>query len=109
MLLVGLSNINPFTRGEVREVGRDEFVWCDNWVRLQTNGAVKIDSRYAAVGGVLRHERGEWLFGFNRLLEKCSIFYAEFWGILYGLSLLQGKQCERVLIQTNSLEVFESF
>lgn len=39
---------------------------------------------------------------------KCSIFYAEFWGILDGLSLLIVNQCKRVLIQTNNLEVFKA-
>ncbi|MBA0849291.1 hypothetical protein Goshw_014011 [Gossypium schwendimanii] len=49
--------------------------WGDNWVRLQMDGAVKIDSGY---------------------------------GILDGLSLLQVKQCERLLIQMDSLEVVEA-
>ncbi|MBA0606994.1 hypothetical protein Godav_019362 [Gossypium davidsonii] len=59
--------------------------WGDNWVRLQMDGAVKIDSGYAPTREDLRDERGEWLFGFNKL-----------------------KQCERVLIQTDSLEVVEA-
>ncbi|KAH1046366.1 hypothetical protein J1N35_037150 [Gossypium stocksii] len=59
-------------------------------------------------GGVLRDDRGEWLLGFKKCLVKCSIFYAKLWGILDCLSLLQGKQCERVLKQMDSLEVFEA-
>ncbi|MBA0785920.1 hypothetical protein Gotri_025593 [Gossypium trilobum] len=59
--------------------------WGDNWVKLRMDGAVKIDSGYAPAREDLRDERGEWLFGFNKL-----------------------KQCERVLTQTDSLEVVEA-
>ncbi|MBA0804916.1 hypothetical protein Gohar_004470 [Gossypium harknessii] len=44
-------------------------------------------------------------FSGNLRLGICFIFYAELWGSLDGLPLLQGKQCERVLIQIDSLEV----
>ncbi|KAH1121591.1 hypothetical protein J1N35_004751 [Gossypium stocksii] len=71
------------------------------------DGTVKIDFGYAAAREDLRDEQGEWLFGFNKRLGKCSIFDVELWGILDGLSLLQVKQCEIVLIRTDSLEVIE--
>lgn len=40
--------------------------------------------------------------------ENALFFYAELLGILDSLSLLHGKYCERVLMQTDSLEVFEA-
>ncbi|MBA0692114.1 hypothetical protein Goari_009702 [Gossypium aridum] len=45
--------------------------------------------------------------GFNRRLERCTIFEAKLWGISDGLSLLQGRKCDRVLMPTYSLEVIE--
>ncbi|MBA0713397.1 hypothetical protein Golax_012433, partial [Gossypium laxum] len=50
---------------------------------------------------------GECIIGLNRRLGKCSIFDAELQGILDGVSILQGKQCDRVLMQIDSLEIIE--
>ncbi|MBA0856717.1 hypothetical protein Goshw_002010 [Gossypium schwendimanii] len=50
---------------------------------------------------------GECIIGLNRRLGKCSICDAELQGILDGLSILQGKQCDRVLMQIDSLEIIE--
>lgn len=58
--------------------------------------------------GVLRDERREWIIGFNRRLERCTIFEVELLGILDVLSLLQGRKCDRVLMPTYSLEVIEA-
>ncbi|MBA0737109.1 hypothetical protein Gogos_010585, partial [Gossypium gossypioides] len=68
-----------------------EFTWLSNWVWLKTDGSIKVDSRMAAVGGVVKDEKGKWIMGFNRQLAKCSILEAELWGILNGLSLSQEK------------------
>ncbi|MFQ6655091.1 hypothetical protein Gotur_025793 [Gossypium turneri] len=46
--------------------------------------------------------------GFNRRLGRCTIFEAKLWGILDGLSLLQGRKSDRVLMPTYSLEVIEA-
>ncbi|MBA0731154.1 hypothetical protein Golax_020609, partial [Gossypium laxum] len=47
---------------------------------------------------------GQWILGYNRRFKKCSIFDVELWGILEGLTLLQSRHCDRVLIQTDSME-----
>ncbi|MBA0819981.1 hypothetical protein Gohar_021215 [Gossypium harknessii] len=43
----------------------------------------------AASRGVIRNKNGDRVFGYNRYLGKCSIFYVELWGILEGLKLCQ--------------------
>ncbi|MBA0765892.1 hypothetical protein Gotri_015004, partial [Gossypium trilobum] len=53
--------------------------------------------------GTLRDEHGVWIIGFSRQLGKCSILEVELWGILGGLSIVQEKQVNKVLVQTNSL------
>ncbi|MBA0743423.1 hypothetical protein Gogos_006103, partial [Gossypium gossypioides] len=95
-------------KSTLKQDRRNELEWGGNWVRFQTDGAVKIDSSYATTGGVLKDENGEWLLGFNRCLGKWPIFYVELWDVLDGLTLLQGKQRDRVLIQTDSSGVFEA-
>ncbi|MBA0860681.1 hypothetical protein Goshw_020045, partial [Gossypium schwendimanii] len=66
----------------MRQGTRVEYNWMDRWVRIKTNGSVK--------------------------LGKYSIFDSKLWGILDGLSLLQGNQCDNVLIQTDNLEAIEA-
>lgn len=41
---------------------------------LNSNGVVNLASRSAVVGGVARDINGDWLFGYNWYLGKCSIF-----------------------------------
>lgn len=41
----------------------------------------------------------------NRRLGKCSIFEAKLWGILDGVTLVQGRQHDRILVQTNNMKV----
>ncbi|MBA0659655.1 hypothetical protein Goklo_011766, partial [Gossypium klotzschianum] len=71
------------------------------------NGKLK-RAKYLEARGVLRDEWRKWIMGFNRRLGRCTIFEAKLWGILDGLSLLQGRKCDRVLMPTYSLEVIEA-
>ncbi|MBA0878438.1 hypothetical protein Goshw_000096, partial [Gossypium schwendimanii] len=41
--------------------------------------------------GVLKDDWGKWILGFNRRLGRGTIFEAELWGMLDGLSLLKGR------------------
>ncbi|MBA0656025.1 hypothetical protein Goklo_008425, partial [Gossypium klotzschianum] len=43
----------------------------------------------AAIEGVLRDEKEDWVLGYNRFLGNCSIFEEKIWGILDGLKLTQ--------------------
>lgn len=53
----------------------------------------------------MRDRDGAWISRFNKYLWNCSIFDAEAWGILEGLSLLIEWQYDNVLIQSNCLEM----
>ncbi|KAE8696037.1 hypothetical protein F3Y22_tig00110677pilonHSYRG00012 [Hibiscus syriacus] len=54
--------------------------------KLNTVGAV--DPRTMdAMGGVLRDSNGQWVIGFHRNIGRCSIFHAELWALLDGLTL----------------------
>ncbi|MBA0643811.1 hypothetical protein Goklo_028068, partial [Gossypium klotzschianum] len=56
-------------------------------------------------GGVLRDHNGKWLIGFNHRLGNCSVFEAELWGILDDVMLVQGRHYDKVLVQTDNMEV----
>ncbi|KAH1121547.1 hypothetical protein J1N35_004707 [Gossypium stocksii] len=66
------------------------------------------NSGNVVAGGVVRDENGDWIFGYNRCLGKCLIFYAELWGILEGLKLIQRRGHDIVTIQSDNLEVVQA-
>ncbi|MBA0566317.1 hypothetical protein Golob_011146, partial [Gossypium lobatum] len=53
----------------------------------------------------IKDQNGEWILGFNCRLGKYSVLEAELWGIIDGVTFAQGRQHDRVLVQTNNLEV----
>ncbi|MBA0705591.1 hypothetical protein Golax_017775, partial [Gossypium laxum] len=55
--------------------------------------------------GVLRDHDGNWILRFNRRLGKCLVYEAKLWDILDGVSLVQGRQHDRILVQTDNMEV----
>ncbi|KAH1072470.1 hypothetical protein J1N35_024798, partial [Gossypium stocksii] len=59
------------------------------WNFINTDGDVKLELGSAAVGGVMCDENGDWGFGYNRFLGKCSIFDIELWDILDDLKIIQ--------------------
>ncbi|MBA0799864.1 hypothetical protein Gohar_010351, partial [Gossypium harknessii] len=95
---------------------------------LNTDEAVQLESRNTVAGRVVRNANGDWIFGYNRRLGKCSIFNVELWGILEGLRHIQRRghdewflryilrdenqvvNClaKQALIGTDNLQVFDT-
>ncbi|MBA0874644.1 hypothetical protein Goshw_019981, partial [Gossypium schwendimanii] len=75
-----------------------------NWVHINIDGVVQLDLGLVVAGGVVCDENRDWVFGYNRYLGKCSIFYVELWGILDGLKLIQRRGHDKVIIQSHGLE-----
>ncbi|KAK8705692.1 hypothetical protein V6N13_049286 [Hibiscus sabdariffa] len=77
------------------------------WVRLNVNGAVSLTAGAAAVEGVIRSDRGEWLYRFARSLGKCSVFSAELWGIFLGMKHAWNRRYRKVKIESDSLDAIQ--
>ncbi|KAH1031126.1 hypothetical protein J1N35_043300 [Gossypium stocksii] len=69
------------------------------------NTSLRLDTGNASAGAVARDMNGQWLFGFNKFLGKCSIFDAELWGIFEGFKIIQRRGHDRVIILSDSLDV----
>ncbi|MFQ6628371.1 hypothetical protein Gotur_007819 [Gossypium turneri] len=80
----------------------------ESWISLCSDRVVQIIFGNATARGVIRNGNGEWIMGYNRYLDKCSVFDAELWGILDGLALIQYRRYDDVMIQTDSLELVKS-
>ncbi|MBA0873333.1 hypothetical protein Goshw_000925, partial [Gossypium schwendimanii] len=80
----------------------------EKWLLMNTDGAVQLQYGNAVAEEIVRDETGDWVFGYNRYLGKCSIFDAELWGILEGLKLIQRGGYDKMIIQSDSLEVVKA-
>ncbi|MBA0783461.1 hypothetical protein Gotri_001170 [Gossypium trilobum] len=75
---------------------------------VNTDGVVQKNIGLSAIRGVIRDNMGKWILGYNRFLEKCFVFTAELYGFLDGLTLLQKQGYDRVLIQSDNLEMVKT-
>ncbi|MBA0785728.1 hypothetical protein Gotri_026079 [Gossypium trilobum] len=76
-----------------------------NWIHLFTDGAVKFDAGLAASRGMACKQEGEWIVGFNLYLGLCTVFDAELWGVLDGITLIHERGYQKVMIHKDNLKV----
>ncbi|MFQ6642703.1 hypothetical protein Gotur_017700, partial [Gossypium turneri] len=81
----------PKINSIVKQKANVEHNWTNRWMQLRTDGSVKVDSSFAVVGGTLRDNHG------------CGSL-----ALVDGLSLVQEKQGNKVLIQMDSLEAIKA-
>lgn len=75
---------------------------------LNTDGAIQLDSGNVAIERLIRDEKGMWISGYNRFIRKCFIFNVKLWAILDGLKLIQRRDHDKVIIQSDSLEIVKA-
>lgn len=64
----------------------------DDWVKINSDGAVKGVEQRAFVGGVIRDRQGNWIKGHCRNIVICSALQSEIWAVYDGLRLGKGFQ-----------------
>ncbi|KAF7842964.1 ribonuclease H [Senna tora] len=72
------------------------------WVKVNSDGAVKLAIGSAGCGAIIRDEHGAWVGGVIRALGRCSVLKAECWGALEGLRLAKDLNCRRVVLESDS-------
>ncbi|QHO40259.1 Putative ribonuclease H protein [Arachis hypogaea] len=77
------------------------------WVKLNTNGLVIESVKTAGCGGLIRTHEGDWVGGFMANLGNCHAFRAELWGVFHGLNMAWDLGMRRIIIETDSLEVYK--
>jgi ribonuclease HI len=78
-----------------------------DYLCLNTDGAMKAGSQKAGCGGVIRDGSGNWVCGFAKALGTCSAFVAELWGILEGMKLAKDRNIQRLEVQVDSKAVLQ--
>ncbi|KAA3470382.1 nitrogen regulatory protein P-II-like protein [Gossypium australe] len=69
-----------------RQVARVASTWTGNWIRLNSDGTIKVDSGLLQPGESLETSMGSRFLGITDVSKKCSVFDVELWGILDGLT-----------------------
>ncbi|KAK8524790.1 hypothetical protein V6N12_029645 [Hibiscus sabdariffa] len=77
----------------------------EGWICLNTDGVVSTLNGFGSIGGVFRAHDGGWILGFNKSIGITQPLQSELWAILTGLQLAQDNGYERLLIQSDNLEV----
>ncbi|GMI88940.1 hypothetical protein HRI_002563300 [Hibiscus trionum] len=75
-----------------------------DWIKANTDGAAKLSSGRASVGGVLRSSAGLWILGFFRKVGSCTALISELWGIHDVLIHAWRLGFRRVEVESDSLE-----
>ncbi|KAK9136201.1 hypothetical protein Syun_015531 [Stephania yunnanensis] len=120
----------PFVRSETQGIARDPIVTSESdhddtrllagvtrkrprrwvcwdfpntgWVKLNVDGASKGNPGPASFGGVMRDERGCWLFGYMGHIGTASSTVAELWAIREGLKLAWQRGFRKILLESDS-------
>ncbi|MBA0568847.1 hypothetical protein Golob_006314 [Gossypium lobatum] len=97
--LIHLENWNLHMFQEVPwsidEVFKSSLCWAKQFASVQKPKS----------GGVIHDHNGKWILGFNQYLGMCLVLEAELWAIYDGLDLTLDQEHDKVLINTNSMEV----
>ncbi|KAJ7979933.1 Ribonuclease H [Quillaja saponaria] len=78
----------------------------DHWVKLDTNGASRENSRPASAVGVIRNCSGEWM-PFGKKLGLCCSVRAELWALRLGLLVAKDNGFRRVMVEADSLVILQ--
>ncbi|KAK8537856.1 hypothetical protein V6N12_044002 [Hibiscus sabdariffa] len=76
----------------------------EGWHKLNTDGAVCVDSGMASCGGVLRTDAGGWVIGFSKRLGICTVLEAELWVVFEGLLSAWSVGVPRLILEVDSLD-----
>ncbi|MBA0643744.1 hypothetical protein Goklo_028008 [Gossypium klotzschianum] len=87
LIPTGTSRIPPYKN----HISGSSPQLSSNWVRLNTNGLVRIEEGFATAEGLARDHNGRWIIGFGRYLGNNRVREPELWGILDGLKLIMIK------------------
>ncbi|KAL6573255.1 hypothetical protein OROHE_001714 [Orobanche hederae] len=72
------------------------------WVKLNTDGGIKVASASGVVGGLCRDDRGLFIWGFSRKIQICEIITAEATALQVGLSFAWDKRLPKLLVEIDS-------
>ncbi|KAL4355559.1 hypothetical protein GQ457_06G006150 [Hibiscus cannabinus] len=77
------------------------------WLRLNVDGFVSPNTGIATIGGLLRDNAGNFIFGFSKFIGCVNNLYAELWSLYIGLQLAWDYGIEYLRVQTDCKQVLQ--
>lgn len=77
----------------------------NEFICLNTDGAMRKSISKATAGGCFRDRYGIWRGGFSLNLGNCSAFRAELWGVYHGLNEAWNRGYRQVILQVDNKSV----
>ncbi|KAL4369386.1 hypothetical protein GQ457_05G024870 [Hibiscus cannabinus] len=77
------------------------------WLCLNVDGVVSLTTGKAMIGGLLRDNAGNFLFGFSKFIGCANSLHAELWSLHVGLQLAWDYEIEFLQVQTDCKHVIQ--
>lgn len=104
----GTTSLRPVMSLNRRQVNVSWKPPPHDWVAINTDGSVKVPSKVAACGGLVRNADGRWLIGFAKRLFISNAYFMELWGALEGVKLAHIMSFLNIELQMESMVVVNS-
>lgn len=78
------------------------------WLIVNTDGAASSNC-IAGCGGLIRKDKGDWLWGFAKYIGNCNALIVEFCGVHEGIRLLKNYSIKNVEFQVDNCGSFKSY
>ncbi|XP_015936169.1 uncharacterized protein LOC107462117 [Arachis duranensis] len=79
----------------------------EDWMKVNTDGAAKGNPGMAGCGGLIRNYQGRWIAGFVANIGYCTAYYAELWGVYYGLKTAWELGMRKIILEVDSKAVVD--
>ncbi|KAH1066186.1 hypothetical protein J1N35_031173 [Gossypium stocksii] len=60
------------------------------WLKVNSHGALEVETAMATSGGAIRDYRGQWLVGFARNIGYATVTDAELWWVVTSIAPRRG-------------------
>ena len=78
-------------------------------MKLNVDASFDHDMLKGTTGAVLRDDKGRFIVGGNGKIDHCAdVLIAEALGLKFGLTLAQRAACNRLIINSDNLDVIET-
>lgn len=78
-----------------------------DFIKLNSDGAIKANSGLGSAGGLFRNHSGDWIVGYVARIGATNSFLAELWGLREGLRLARNQGFTNITVEMDSVAVVQ--
>ncbi|KAL6555875.1 hypothetical protein OROHE_007149 [Orobanche hederae] len=90
--------------------GPSSFKWSLpplGWFKLNIDGSIQTHRNLGGIGGLLRDDRGDWMWGFCRKISMPTVDEIELKALLHGLNYAWERRIPQLEVELDSKNVFD--